>query len=51
MLSNAEFYAMKKKEAFEYAKEWSAESMAKKLLAKFEKTIEDKKAGVKGNGE
>ncbi len=40
-------YQLKKKEAFEYAQEWSAESMAKKLLAKFEKAIEDKKSAKK----
>lgn len=47
MLTDSPFYEMKKNEAFEYAKEWSAESMAKKLLVKFEKVIADKKAGVK----
>ena len=47
MLSDSAFYQMKKNEAFDYAKEWSAESMAKKLLKKFENTIAVKKAGVK----
>lgn len=47
MLSDSKLYELKKKEAFAYAQEWSAESMAKKLLAKFEKAIEDKKAAKK----
>ena len=43
MLDDKNLYEAKKKEAFLYAQEWSAESMAKKLLAKFEKAIEDKR--------
>jgi glycosyltransferase involved in cell wall biosynthesis len=43
MLEDKEFYEKKKKEAFEYAKEWSAEAMAKKLLEKYNKAIELKR--------
>jgi glycosyltransferase involved in cell wall biosynthesis len=43
MLDDKAFYEAKKKEAFVYAQEWSAESMAKKLIIKFEKAIADKK--------
>lgn len=43
MLDDKEFYEKKKKEAFEYAKEWSAEAMAKKLLEKYNKAIELKR--------
>lgn len=42
MLDNRQFYELKKKEAFEYAKEWSAEAMAKKLLEKYQRVIEIK---------
>ncbi len=42
-LDDKNFYEEKRKEAFEYAKEWSAETMAKKLLEKYEKAIELKK--------
>lgn len=40
MLEDKEFYESKKKEAFEYAKKWSAEAMAKKLLEKYQKAID-----------
>lgn len=43
MLDDKEFYEKKKKEAFEYAKEWSSEAMAKKLLEKYNKAIELKR--------
>ncbi len=42
-LDDKKFYEEKKKEAFEYAKELSVETMAKKLLEKYEKAIELKK--------
>ncbi|MEI7542483.1 MAG: glycosyltransferase [bacterium] len=47
MLDDKNLYAAKKKEAFAYAQEWSAEAMAVKLLAKFTKAIEDKKLSKK----
>ena len=40
MLEDKPFYEAKKKEAFEYAKEWSAEAMAKKMITRYEETIE-----------
>ncbi len=47
MLTDSKYYESKKKEAFEYAKEWSAEAKAKSLLAKFERVIAEKKAKLK----
>ena len=47
MLDDKVLYAAKKKEAFEYAKEWSAESMAKKMIHNYEETIARKKAAKK----
>ncbi len=43
MLDDKELYETKKKEAFEYAKEWSAEAMAKKMMEKYERLIKQKK--------
>ena len=44
------FYEEKKKEAFEYAKEWSAEAMAKKMMKNYEDAIAryKEKKGKKG---
>jgi 1,2-diacylglycerol 3-alpha-glucosyltransferase len=47
MLDDKELYNAKKKEAFAYAKEWSAEAMAKKMLKNYSDTIERKKAQAK----
>ncbi|MCE5300689.1 MAG: glycosyltransferase [Spirochaetia bacterium] len=44
MMTDKTFYNAKRKEAFDYAREWSAEAMAKKMLDKFEKVIAAKKA-------
>jgi glycosyltransferase involved in cell wall biosynthesis len=47
LLDDKVLYAAKKVEAFEYAKEWSAEAMAKKMLERYARTILDYKSKVK----
>ena len=47
MLNDKEWYAQKKAEAFIAAKEWSAKSMADKMLEKYEKLIAEHKAKKK----
>ncbi len=47
LLNDKALYEEKKKEAFEYAKEWSAEAMAKKMLARYQAVIEKKKSEAK----
>jgi glycosyltransferase involved in cell wall biosynthesis len=40
LLEDKNLYEAKRKEAFEYAKEWSAEAMAKKMMKNYEQAIE-----------
>jgi 1,2-diacylglycerol 3-alpha-glucosyltransferase len=47
MLDDKKLYEAKKKEAFAYAKEWSAESMAKRMVKNYEETITRVKAAKK----
>ena len=47
ILEDKTLYEAKKKEAFDYAKEWSAESMAKKMIKNYEDVIARKKAAKK----
>jgi len=43
LLEDKALYEAKRKEAFEYAKEWSAEAMAKKMIVNYEQAIAAKK--------